>query len=202
MKIKSKQISELDKFTTDNVTEGTTNKYFSNTLARGAFSAGTGITITTGTIASTITQYTDSLAKSASVVDSMAGTQTDQAPSVSSVKSYYTAGTGITITNGVIASTSSGGSGSAASIVSSTPTSTDFSSTDTVIWTINSDVTLPNPNICSIGNILYVKNITTTNKVLTLSGYLLETTAATFNLDGQYSSLTLVNYNNSKWMII
>lgn len=201
MKIKSKQISELDKFTTDNVTEGTTNKYFSNTLARNAFAAGTGISITDGTIATTITQYTDTLAKAAGIVNSMAGSETDQAPSVSSIKSYYTAGAGIAITNGVISSNSSG-SGAAASIVSSTPTSTDFSSTDTVIWTINSDVTLPNPNICSIGNILYVKNITTTNKVLTLSGYLLETTAATFNLDGQYSSLTLVNYNNSQWMII
>jgi hypothetical protein len=91
--------------TTDNLTEGSSNKYYSDTLARGAFSAGTGITITTGTIASTITQYTDSLAKSASVVDSMAGTQTDQAPSVSSVKSYYTAGTGISLSSGTIAST-------------------------------------------------------------------------------------------------
>lgn len=91
--------------TTDNLTEGSSNKYFSDTLARGAFSAGTGITITTGTIASTITQYTDALAKSASVVDSMAGTQTDQAPSVSSVKSYYTAGAGISLSSGTIAST-------------------------------------------------------------------------------------------------
>lgn len=91
--------------TTDNLTEGSSNKYFSDTLARGAFSAGTGITITTGTIATTITQYTDALAKSASVVNSMAGTQTDQAPSVSSVKSYYTAGTGISLSSGTIAST-------------------------------------------------------------------------------------------------
>lgn len=90
---------------TDDVTEGATNKYFSNTLARGAFTAGTGISITTGTIASTITQYTDTLAKTASVVDSMAGSQTDQAPSVSSVKAYYTAGTGISLTGGAIAST-------------------------------------------------------------------------------------------------
>jgi hypothetical protein len=35
----------------------------------------------------------------------MAGTQTDQAPSVSSVKSYYTAGTGISLSSGTIAST-------------------------------------------------------------------------------------------------
>ncbi len=90
---------------TDDITEGATNKYFSDTLARGAFTAGTGISITTGTIASTITQYTDTLAKTASVVDSMVGSQTDQAPSVSSVKAYYTAGTGISLTGGTIAST-------------------------------------------------------------------------------------------------
>ncbi len=232
----------LSSFDTDDLSEGATNKYFSDTLARGAFSAGTGISITTGTIASTITQYTDadadaritaqkgqnngiceldsngfvptnhlpplaisdvhvvadqaarlaltaqegdvaiqtddssswiydgttwvqfgisggvlsvngqtgtvslttsditegtnlyytttrfddrlalkttdnltegttnkyfssSLAKTAAVVNSMAGTETDQAPSVSSVKSYYTAGTGISITSGTIAST-------------------------------------------------------------------------------------------------
>jgi hypothetical protein len=91
--------------TTDNLTEGTTNKYFSDTLARNAFSAGTGITITSGQIATTITQYTDSLAKSASVVNSMGGSQTDQAPSVSSVKAYYTAGTGISIVGGQISAT-------------------------------------------------------------------------------------------------
>ena len=90
---------------TDDVSEGATNKYFSDTLARGAFTAGTGISITTGTIASTITQYTDTLAKTASVVDSMAGSQTDRAPSVSSVKAYYTAGAGISLTGGTIAST-------------------------------------------------------------------------------------------------
>ena len=49
--------------------------------------------------------YTDTLAKSAAVVNSMAGSETNQAPSVSSVKSYYTAGTGISITSGTIAST-------------------------------------------------------------------------------------------------
>jgi hypothetical protein len=114
--------------TTDNLTEGSTNKYFSSSLAKTAavvnsmagtqtdqapsvssvksyYTAGTGISLSSGTIASTITQYTDTLAKSAAVVNSMAGTQTDQAPSVSSVKSYYTAGTGISITSGTIAST-------------------------------------------------------------------------------------------------
>jgi len=107
--------------TTDNLTEGTTNKYFSDTLARNAFSAGTGITITTGQIATTITQYTDTLAKAAAVVNSMAGSQTDQSPSVSSVKSYYTAGTGISITNGQISATSTGASRPVYSTESSFP---------------------------------------------------------------------------------
>jgi hypothetical protein len=40
--------------TTDNVPEGTTNQYFTTTRARGAFSAGTGITITDGVVASTV----------------------------------------------------------------------------------------------------------------------------------------------------
>jgi hypothetical protein len=62
--------------TTDNLTEGTTNKYFSDTLARNAFSAGTGITITSGQIATTITQYTDELAQDASASLLTTGTHT------------------------------------------------------------------------------------------------------------------------------
>ena len=91
--------------TTDNLSEGSTNLYYTTTRARSAFSAGTGISISSGQISSTITQYTDSNAKSAVVVDSMAGSQTDQAPSVSSVKTYYNAGTGISISSGQISST-------------------------------------------------------------------------------------------------
>ena len=41
----------LQAFNSDNVSEGTTNKYFSNTLARAAFSNGTGVTITNGQVA-------------------------------------------------------------------------------------------------------------------------------------------------------
>ena len=52
---------------TDEITEGTTNLYFTNARARSALSAGTGISYnsTTGAISSTITQYTDALARSA-----------------------------------------------------------------------------------------------------------------------------------------
>lgn len=38
-------------YTTDDLTEGTTNKYFTTALARGAFSQGTGVTITAGQVA-------------------------------------------------------------------------------------------------------------------------------------------------------
>jgi hypothetical protein len=52
---------------TDEITEGTTNLYFTNARARNAMSAGTGISYdsTTGVITSTITQYTDALARAA-----------------------------------------------------------------------------------------------------------------------------------------
>jgi hypothetical protein len=50
---------------TDSVTEGSTNLYFTTQRARDAFSASTGITITNGAIATTITQYTDTAARSA-----------------------------------------------------------------------------------------------------------------------------------------
>ncbi len=52
---------------TDAVSEGSTNVYFTNARARGAVSAGTGISYnsTTGVITNTITQYTDALARSA-----------------------------------------------------------------------------------------------------------------------------------------
>ena len=50
---------------TDSVTEGSTNLYFTTQRARDAFSASTGITITNGAIATTITQYTDALARAA-----------------------------------------------------------------------------------------------------------------------------------------
>jgi hypothetical protein len=50
----------------DDVSEGSSNLYFTDARARGAFSAGAGITISgAGEIASSITQYTDSNARAA-----------------------------------------------------------------------------------------------------------------------------------------
>lgn len=83
---------------------------------RAAFSAGTGITLTDGVIATTITQYTDTLARSAvSAIDnggdgsfsynSSTGEFTYTGPSASEVRAHFSAGTGISLTNGQISST-------------------------------------------------------------------------------------------------
>ena len=98
---------------TTNLSEGT-NLYFTNARARGAISAGTGITITDGAIATTITQYTDALARAAiSVTDSggdgalsynnTSGVITYTGPSAANVRAHFSAGTGITITDGAVA---------------------------------------------------------------------------------------------------
>jgi len=133
---------------TDEITEGSTNLYFTNARARGAvsvtdsggdgslaynsttgvitytgpsaadvrahFSASTGISITDGAISTTITQYTDALARAAvSVTDSggdgslsynnTTGVITYTGPSATDVRAHFSAGTGITITNGAVA---------------------------------------------------------------------------------------------------
>ena len=142
------QLSAADN--TDEITEGSTNLYFTNARARGAvsvtdsggdgsltynntsgvftftgpsaadvrahFSASTGISITNGAISSTITQYTDALARGAvSVTDSggdgslaynsTTGVITYTGPSATDVRAHFSAGTGITITSGAIATT-------------------------------------------------------------------------------------------------
>jgi hypothetical protein len=134
----------------DEITEGATNLYFTDTRARAAvsvtdsggdgslaynsttgvitytgpsaadvrahFSASTGISITSGAISSTITQYTDALARGAvSVTDgggdgalaynSTTGVITYTGPSATDVRAHFSAGTGITITSGAIATT-------------------------------------------------------------------------------------------------
>jgi hypothetical protein len=101
---------------TDSVTEGSTNLYFTTQRARDAFSASTGITITNGAVATTITQYTDAGARAAiSVTDSggdgsasynsSTGVITYTGPGTSDYRAAFTAGTGITITDGVVATT-------------------------------------------------------------------------------------------------
>lgn len=108
---------------TDEITEGSTNLYFTNARARGAFSASTGISITDGAISTSITQYTDALARGAiSVTDSggdgslsynnSTGVLTFTGPSASDVRAHFSAGTGVTITNGQVAIGQAVGTGS------------------------------------------------------------------------------------------
>jgi hypothetical protein len=81
---------------------------------RAHFSAGTGIGITDGAISTSITQYTDALARGAvSVTDSggdgslaynnSTGVFTFTGPSATDVRAHFSAGTGIAITNGSVA---------------------------------------------------------------------------------------------------
>lgn len=103
---------------TDAVTEGSTNLYFTTARARSSLSGSTGISYnsTTGAISSTITQYTDTNARSAvSVTDtggdgslsynSSTGVITYTGPGVTDYRAAFSAGTGITITSGVVATT-------------------------------------------------------------------------------------------------
>ena len=71
--------------TTDNVPEGTTNKYFSNTLARGAVSV------------------TDAGGDGSLSYSSGTGVITYTGPSAAEVRAHFSGGTGITITDGAVA---------------------------------------------------------------------------------------------------
>jgi len=126
--------------TTDDLTEGSTNKYASASNVRTHLSGTAPISYdnSTGVISTTLTQYTDANAKSATVVNSMAGSQTDQAPSVDSVKNYYTAGTGISISSGQISASLSSFSVNALSDVDTTtsaPTSGQALAWNGTNWT-------------------------------------------------------------------
>ena len=178
-------------FTTDNLNQGSTNKYFSDTLARGAFTAGTGISITTGTIASTITQYTDTLAKTASVVNSMAGTETDQAPSVSSVKSYVT-------------SSLPGGRPSiydkTASYTIGTPASSLYQEVYTVSGSSTATITLPDATAC-IGMRYDIKRLGTATVTVACTGSQTIDGLATVQILAQYANCTVIS-TGSGWVII
>lgn len=77
----------LTKDNTDEITEGSTNLYFTNARARGAVSV------------------TDSGGDGSLAYNSTTGVLTYTGPSASEVRAHFSAGTGITITNGAIATT-------------------------------------------------------------------------------------------------
>jgi hypothetical protein len=84
-----------------------------NTRIDARLTGGTGITYTSGVIATTITQYTDALAKAAISVtdaggdgslsyDNSTGVITYTGPSATEVRAHFTAGTGVAISSGQI----------------------------------------------------------------------------------------------------
>ena len=102
----------------DNTTGVFTYTGPSATDVRAHFSASTGISITDGAISTSITQYTDALARaSVSVTDSggdgslaynsSTGVITYTGPSATDVRAHFSAGTGITLTSGAIAADTS-----------------------------------------------------------------------------------------------
>ncbi len=105
----------LTGFDTDDLSEGSSNLYYTDARARAAISAGTGISYnsSTGVITNTITQYADSDARSAiSVTDAggdgslaynnSTGVITYTGPSASETRAHFSAGTGVTISSGQI----------------------------------------------------------------------------------------------------
>ena len=129
---------------------------------RAHFSAGTGITLTNGAIATTITQYTDSLARGAiSVTDSGGdgslsynsgtGVITYTGPSASEVRAHFSAGTGVTLSSGQI------------SIGQAVGTTSNVTFNDvTVNGTLNSD-DITATNITVAGNLTVTGTTTTVN---------------------------------------
>jgi len=105
----------LTGFDTDDLSEGSSNLYYTDARARASISAGTGISYnsSTGVITNTITQYADSDARSAiSVTDAggdgslaynnSTGVITYTGPSASETRAHFSAGTGVTISSGQI----------------------------------------------------------------------------------------------------
>lgn len=78
--------TDLGTKTTDNLMEGVTNLYYTSARFTTAFGTKTTDNLAEGT---TNVYFTTARARTASVVDSTAGTQTDQAPSVASVNTKF-----------------------------------------------------------------------------------------------------------------
>ena len=222
--------------TTDNLTEGTTNKYFSDTLARNAFSAGTGITITTGQIATTITQYTDEQAQDQAAAIFTGGTHTgisysyidgsnriDSTVSLASfstdnlsegttnkyfsdtlARGAFSAGSGISITNGVISTASSASRPSVLDKTSnftiSTPSSNIFQEVYTVSGSSAVTITLPDATACS--GIRYdIKRLGTATTTVACNGAQTIDGQATIQLLAQYVNATVIS-TGTNWILI
>ena len=79
------QVSDISNFTSDNLTQGSTNLYYTDTAARAAVSV------------------TDSGGDGSLAYDNGTGVFTYTGPSAAEVRAHFSAGTGVTITNGEVA---------------------------------------------------------------------------------------------------
>ena len=173
----------LTGFDTDDLTEGSTNLYYTDARARAAVSAGTGVSYnsSTGVISSSITQYNNSNARQAiSVTDAggdgslaynnSTGVITYTGPSAAEVRAHISAGTGVAISNGQI------------SIGQAVGTSDNVTFNNaTVSGTLTSD-DITSTNISAAGNLTVTGN-------LTVSGT--STTINTATLDVEDKNITL-----------
>ena len=217
--------------TTDNLTEGTTNKYFSDTLARNAFSAGTGITITTGQIATTITQYTDEQAQDQAAAIFTGGTHTgisysyidgsnriDSTVSLSgfSIDALSDVDTSTTPpasnqvlswngTNWIPATVSTGGSRPTVSDKSANFTiPTPSASTLQEIYTVSgsSAVTMTLPDATACAGMRYdIKRVGTATTTIACNGSQTIDGQTTIQLLAQYVNATLVS-TGTNWILI
>ena len=160
----------------DQVVEGGTNLFFTTARARAAFSAGTGITITSGVIATTITQYTDAMARAAITLTT---TGTSGAATYSSVTGvlnipqYQAAGTYVT---SLSVTTNQGVSGSFTT--GSTPALTISLGALTGVTSLNGLVVTANTGVVTTGtwNASVVAGqyggtgVANTGKTITVSG--------------------------------
>jgi hypothetical protein len=193
---------------TDSVAEGSANLYFTNTRARAAVSAGTGITVTGGVIATTITQYTDALARAAVSAsgslsyNSSTGVISYTTPTTTGITEgtnlYYTdararaaitAGTGITVTGGVVATTITQYTDALARAAVSAGTGISYNSTTGVITnsiTNNNQLTNGSGYVTSSG----VTAVTATGPVVSSGGTtpVISMAAATASVDGYMTS--------------
>jgi hypothetical protein len=127
----------LTSFDTDDLSEGSTNLYYTDARARNAFSAGSNITIVDGVISGSAA-YGDSDARAAiSVTDSggdgslsynnTTGVITYTGPSAAEVRAHFTAGSNITIVDGVISGSAAYGDADAREAISVTDSGGDGS---------------------------------------------------------------------------
>jgi hypothetical protein len=136
----------------------------------------------------------------------MADNQTDQAPSVSSVKSYYTAGTGISITNGQISATSSGASRAIYSTETSFPLTISAPASSVIKrkYYLNNGASAATVNLPAVagcdGLEIVLKKLGSGTVTVDASGSETIDGALTLTLSQQYASVTLTA-TSSGWYI-